>query len=606
MTGLRYVVELTHPEEHLVSITATVPVPAGAPHVDVTMPAWCPGSYLIRDYARFVRDLSAADPAGTPLRATKIDKTTWRIAAGGAPTVTVRYRVYGHDLTVRTNHIDGTHAFLHGPATFVYTESSRRDPVAVEVVLPPNRAWRITTGMAGGDPGDGPTPARVALRAASVDELFDMPIHAGEVTHRRFTVGATPFELVLWGEPVAGGAFVLDDLVRDLTAIAGDHAARAGETPFERYAYVVMLSHDAYGGLEHRNSSINLHNPLSFANRKQYEGLLELLSHELFHAWNGKRIAPAALLDFDYAKEAYTRCLWVMEGVTSHYDRWALRSSGAITPPSYVEKVLDDWTRLLAVPGRRHQSLEDSSFDAWIKLYKPDESNLNTTVSYYLKGGLVMFALDLAIRRRTEGSRSLDDVLRALWRDFGARGVPYPEDVEPVFAEATGLDVRDVFERQIRGHDDPDFAGELAHVGLELRVGWETAQTADGARPVWLGVTTAGTKVNGVFDGAPAHAAGLSPGDELVAIDDVRATAESDARAILSARRPGDRVELAVFRRGRLVRVTCVLGEPPPTRWEIVGIAEPGAAADRYQAWMGAPHPTGQSVAVVTTTGRWL
>jgi predicted metalloprotease with PDZ domain len=601
--GLRYLVELPRPEDHLVAVTVTVPVPAGADAVELAMPAWCPGSYLIRDYARFVRDLAATDAGGAPRKATKLDKTTWRVEAAGAREVVVRYQVYGHDLTVRTNHIDATHAFLHGPATYLYSEAHRTAPATVELAVPVGRGWQITCGLPVDDRGGG----RYVLRAASVDELFDMPIHAGAATVHQFTVAGLPFELAIWGEPVPGGAFTVDDLVRDLTKIAGDHIGRADAAPFSRYAFVLMLAHDAYGGLEHRCSSINLYNPHALVTRKHYEGLLELLSHELFHVWNGKRIAPSVLLDFDYRREAYTRCLWVMEGLTSHFDRWALRSGGAITAKAYLEKVLDDWTRLVAVPGRTRHSLEDSSFDAWIKLYKPDESNLNTTVSYYLKGGLVMFALDLAIRRRSESARSLDDVLRALWRDYGAKGIGHPEDVEPIFAAATGLDLGEVFARQIRGTEDPDLAGELAHVGLELKSGWEPAQLADGAKPVWLGITLGGGKVTGVADGTPGQLAGVAPGDELVAIDGFRATAEADARALLAARRPGDALEITVFRRSRLVALPVVVAEAPPTRWEIAAVAEPGPdASDRYAAWMGEPHPSGQSLCVVTTTSRAL
>ena len=407
--------------------------------------------------------------------------------------MTVRYQVYGHDLTVRTNHIDGTHALLHGPATYLFADHLRAAPATVEVAIP--GGWHLACGLAPAGGVDG-GPAR--LVAASVDELLDSPIHLGVGQRRTFTAAGVPFELVVWGELAPGGAYDLDRLAADLVAIADDHAARAGETPFDRYAYVLMVSHDAYGGLEHRASSINLTGAQSLGTRKAYERLLELLSHELFHAWNGKRIAPAVLTDFDYRGEAYTRCLWIVEGVTSHYDRWTLRSSRRIEARSYLEKVLDDWTKLIATPGRRRHSLEDSSFDAWIKLYKPDESNLDTTVSYYLKGGLVMFALDLAIRRRTDGARSLDDALRALWRGFGARGVPYPEDVQPIFEDATGLDLGEVFARQIRGTEDPDLAAELAEVGLELRASHDPSLTEDGAVPVWLDARVSGVRVTAV------------------------------------------------------------------------------------------------------------
>lgn len=367
-----------------------------------------------------------------------------------------------------------------------------------------------------------------------------------------------------------------------------------------------MLSHDAYGGLEHRASSINLHHPRCLANRKEYEGLLELLSHELLHAWNGKRIAPTVLTDFDYTREAYTRCLWVMEGMTSHYDRFALRGAGRITGKSFLEKVLDDWTRLMAVPGRRRQSLEESSFDAWIKLYKPDESNLNTTVSYYLKGGRRRSRSTSRFRRRTAGERSLDDCLRALWTEHGARGIGHPEDVQPLFERAVGLDLGEVFARQIRGTDDPDLAAELAHAGVELRALHDPAQVEGGAQAVWLGATAAGAKITGAFDDGPADRAGLAPGDELIAVDGFRVTSDADVRTLAGPRRAGDTIDVAVFRRSRLTHVAIELAPAPPTRYELHGLAD--AVRDdrgaRDAAWLGEPHPGAELLAGVTTTAR--
>ncbi|MEP6865060.1 MAG: PDZ domain-containing protein, partial [Deltaproteobacteria bacterium] len=245
-------------------------------------------------------------------------------------------------------------------------------------------------------------------------------------------------------------------------------------------------------------------------------------------------------------------------------------------------------------------------FDAWIKLYKPDESNLNTTVSYYLKGGLAMFALDLQIRRRTEGAKSLDDALRLLWTRHGKPREPHPEDVQPLFEEATGLALGEVFDRQIRGVEDPDLANELAHVGLELKASADPAQIADGLAAVWLGITTQGTRITGVLDHSPAHAAGLSPGDELVAIDRFRATGDGELRSLLGARKVGDRVTLSLFRRHKLVEIPVTLAAAPATRYEICGVADPGPAAARFQAWLGEAHPGAQSLAAITTTARWV
>ena len=278
--------------------------------------------------------------------------------------------------------------------------------------------------------------------------------------------------------------------------------------------------------------------------------------------------------------------------------------------PGHGEELPRQDPRRLGAPrrdtGRAHQSLEQSSFDAWIKLYKPDESNLNTTVSYYLKGGLVLFALDLHIRRRTEGAKTLDDVLRLLWTRHGKPREAHPDDLQPLFEQATGLALGEIFDRQIRGTEDPELAKELAHVGIELKTGVDPMQIADGLVAVWLGVTTQGNRVTGVFDGGPAHAAGISPGDELVACDRFRATNDGELRALFGSRTVGARVTVTLFRRHKLVDVQVTLAAAPPTRYELVGIADPGPAGARYQAWLGEPHPGAQSLATITTTARWV
>jgi predicted metalloprotease with PDZ domain len=217
-----------------------------------------------------------------------------------------------------------------------------------------------------------------------------------------------------------------------------------------------------------------------------------------------------------------------------------------------------------------------------------------------------MFALDLHIRRRTEGARSLDDALRALWQRYGVPNQPHPDDLQPVFEEATGLSLAEIFERQIRGTDDPDLSAELAHVGIDLRAMQDPAQVADGASAVWLGATISGARITGVFDGGPADTAGLSPGDEMIAIDGFKATTENDVRSLAGARRVGDQLLVHVFRRHRLIEVCAVLGQAPPTRYEILGIADAGVAAARYRAWVGEPHPGAQNLATVTTTTRWV
>lgn len=588
MSAVSFSVDLAEVTHHLVHVTMEFVAPRDNPLVQ--MASWCPGSYLIRDYARHVRNVTAT-AFGEPVPMVKTDKATWQLVVPAGAKVMVRYSVYGHELTVRTNHIDASHAFLHGPATFMYLPAARQTPIAVNVVNAPP-TFTLETGLTKMGPWQ--------LSAASVDELLDGPLHCGVQETFAFSAKGTPFRLACWGARPVGGKYHVTDLVRDLERIVTAHMERMGDVPFSEYTFVVLFSPDAYGGLEHGNSSINLIGTTALATQKSYEHLLELLSHEFFHAWNGKRMAPAALHAFDYTKEAYTRCLWVMEGMTSHYDRWSLQTARVISTKSYLEKVLDDWTRLLAIPGRRLQSLEASSFDAWIKLYKPDETNLNTTVSYYLKGGLALLAMDLEIRRRTENERSLDDALRFLWQTYGAKGRPYPEDVQADVSAAVGLDLSACFARTIQGTDDPLLPDELAHLGLEL-----FAHPGEGAG---LGVSVSAGKITGVFDDSAAAKAGLSPGDELVALDGFRIHGASDAelRTLLGMRKQGETVDLAFFRRGRLLSQPVVLEAAGPAKFEIkTGIATPAQAA-AFARIFGENHAAGDVLATVATASRQL
>lgn len=587
---LHYELAVTHPQDHVVEVAVRVDAPGDT--LDLCMAAWSPGSYLIRDYARYVHDLRADDG----LRAEKLDKHTWRIACAGRDAVTVRYAVYGHELTVRTNHIDATHAFLHGPAVYLFPPDRLADACDVTVRAP--AGWRVATGLRRA--GDG-------YAAAGVDELLDCPLHVAPGEPRAFHAAGKPARLALWGEIDPGGVATVDDLVRDVAAIMDAHAARFGGAPYDDYTFQLMLSPGAYGGLEHGNSSANLNHPFALATRKSYESLLELLSHEYFHVWNGKRIRPAALGPFDYAREAYTRSLWVQEGITSYVDRYTVRRAGCMSARAYLEKLADEWGKLLAIPGRLRHSLEESSFDAWIKLYKPDESNTNTTVSYYHKGGLVALALDLELRAQTAGQRTLDDALRALWDHYGAAERGYDDgDVQPLFEQATGASLGAFFDRHVRGTEDPDLAGALATVGLAVEADREPAKDAGAPPPAWLGVTLAGARVATVLDGSPAHRAGLAPGDELVAADRYRAATDADLRARLAARGAAGSLTLTVFRRDRLVEVPVLLEPAPPNRFTIRGLAEPGDdARARYREWMGEPHP-GAELEVRATVSTWL
>jgi predicted metalloprotease with PDZ domain len=541
---------------HLVDVEARYP---GRRRLSLRMAAWTPGSYLVREYARHVQDLAV--DGGLALR--KLGKDCWEIDAAAVDEVVVRYRVYGWDLSVRTNHIDGTHAFLNGAPTFLWPEDGEGP---FEVVVDPPAGWHVVTSL---------TREQGRYRAADLDELVDSPIHVAPETPIRFEASGRPIELALWGRPDAGIAGV-EQLVADSQRIIAEHARLFAGLPYDRYAIQLMLSPGAYGGLEHKRGTALLSSPFAFATRKKYEELLELVSHEHFHVWNGKRIRPAVLGPFDFRREAYTRSLWVVEGFTSYYDRYTLRRARLMSGGRYLERLAEDWAAMMAIPGRQKQSLEESSFDAWIKLYRPDENSVNSTVSYYLKGGLVAVALDLEIRRRSEGTKSLDDVLTALWGDW-ATGYG-DDDVQARCEAATGLGLGDFFDRCVRGREDPDLAGELAALGLSLR-----PKKGDGEPRGWLGVNLRGTTVGSVPMDGPAAGAGIYAGDELLAVDGWKIDAKSlDER--VGARKPGSVARVTLFRRDELRTVEVILGHKPSDGWEIVMDDDANA---RRAAWLG-------------------
>ncbi|HEX6838004.1 MAG TPA: PDZ domain-containing protein, partial [Polyangia bacterium] len=369
--------------------------------------------------------------------------------------------------------------------------------------------------------------------------------------------------------------------------------------PYDDYTFLLMLAPNQYGGLEHSKSCALLHSPHTFAPRKKYEEFLELVSHEFFHLWNVKRIHPDVLGPFDYSREAYTRSLWVMEGVTSYYDRYLLVRAGLQKPDKYLDKLAEELGKIAGIPGRKRQSLEESSFDAWIKLYRPDENTVNSTISYYLKGGVVALLLDLEIRARTGGKRSLDDVMRLLWTRFGKAGRGFADDsVQALAEEATGVELGAFFDRHVRGREEVDAERLLRTVGLALAADGEDEDEGEGEgnasggkREAWLGVTTRedgdALVVASAIDGGPAVQAGLYANDQLLALEGFRVESSS-LKERLAAKKPGEKVRFTIFRRDELREVEVVLGEKPVEKFKITAAEGAGEAEKAaYRAWMG-------------------
>jgi len=596
----RYRIVPRDPAAHLFEVDCVVeqPDPQGQ---RLRLPAWIPGSYMIREFARhFVRVRAHCD--GAPLRIVKEAKDTWR-AAPCAGALTVTAEVYAYDLSVRTAYLDGTRAFFNGSSVFLCPIGREHAPCLVDIEpSEATRDWRVATAL----PRDGALSwCYGRYRAADYDELVDHPVEIADFAQASFEAGGAIHEVVISGRHETDLARLAADLARvcqwHVDLFGGASGSRA---PFDRYLFLVAAVGEGYGGLEHRASTALLTSRKGLPRAgtavvdDDYRNFLGLCSHEYFHSWNVKRIKPAAFLPYDLAREGYTRQLWAFEGFTSYYDDLALVRSGVIDVGSWLELAGRAITAVLRSPGRKLQSVAESSFDAWIKYYRPDENTPNAVVSYYAKGALVGMALDLALR---QSGSSLDELMRALWQRFGALGIGVPEDGIPALAnELAGRDFTEFFARHVDGTDDLPLADLLAETGIALRTRAAAGPRDRGGTPpgkdaptkpvAALGVKLAAgseARVQYAFAGGPAQRAGISGGDTIIAVDGLKANAET-LDAALAQRAPGATMTLAVFRRDELMTFVVTLDAAPhDTCWLALDDAAPPETIARRQAWLG-------------------
>ncbi|HEX6293454.1 MAG TPA: PDZ domain-containing protein [Herpetosiphonaceae bacterium] len=578
---IHYTLTLARPAQHLLDVTIDV-ADVRVEYLDFVLPTWTPGSYLIREYSRHVQEVTAtADDR--PATWQKRDKQTWRVAADGAERVQLRYRVYGNELTVRTNHVDDTHAHVIPAATFMYVHGATEQPLTIEVVAPDG--WETATGL--------DADRDEQFHADDYDHLVDSPFEIGRHRTLRFEVDGKPHRIVIWGRGNEREQRLIDD-TRKIVETARD---LFGGLPYEHYTFFLLLAgKGAGGGLEHRNSTSLLLPRFVFGAAKSYERYLTVTCHEFFHVWNVKRIRAAGLGPFDYTQETYTTLLWAMEGITEYYTDLLLVRAGLLTPQRYLERLADDIVTLQHTPGRNLHSLECSSFDAWIKHYRPDENTVNTAASYYLKGAIVGALLDLELRRRTANERSLDDVLRYLFRAYplDGPGIPERDGYLDAIREATGQDLSDFFARYIGGTDELPYAQIFEAAGLRPSWDWKE-KAADGRSPrPALGIRTrhdgGQLRVSAVLSDGPAYQAGLSADDEIVAVDGYRVADEATLRERLNDRGSDARVSLTIFRREELRTIEVALAVPTHDRLTIEQVAQPDELPRRiYASWLGLP-----------------
>ena len=596
---ISFTVSMTKPHTHLLEVDVRIKREANAPAPTeelLVMPVWTPGSYLVREYERHVQDFSAKDATDQPLKWEKTNKDTWRVVTNGSHDWHASYRVYANELSVRTSELNSEHGFWNNAALLMYLDGQLKAPSTVHVLAP--EVWKVATGL---PVAPGP---KNTFRAENFDVLYDSPFEVSNFKTISFTVKGVPHRIVIDGE----GNYDPEKVRRDVQKIVETEITlMGGEIPYHDYTFILHLRSTAGGGLEHLNSTAlgyprfgflpersqgsNSAGPASPQTRT-YQGFLSLVAHEFFHLWNVKRIRPDALGPFDYTKENYTKLLWVAEGITDYYATLTLRRAGLISDKEFLALTAREIQTLQNTPGRMVMSAEESSFDTWVKYYRQDENSINSQIDYYNKGSILGLLLDLEIRKRSTSTKSLDDVMRYLYDEFFKKDRNYtPEDFKKACELMAGSSLDEFFARFVNGREELDHGTALAAAGLRL----ETTNVPYGATPVekvFLGADLAqeGERlmVRRVYAGSPAYEQGLNTGDQIIAMNNMRANKEFfDAR--MAEKHPGDLINLTIFRFDDMSTLIIKLGKSIEGPYRIVPVENPTEAQKQIlQSWLEA------------------
>ena len=572
--------------QHLFEVELVIPAEAVAQGAVAALPAWTPGSYLVRDYARFVDRMRFIDGLReVPLE--KLDKQSWRLPAS-TQDLRLRYRVYGNDLTVRTNHLDATHAQIIPAATFLYLQGQLDRPVEVRFEGFP-AAWKVAS----------PLPRKSGAHLAKdFDTLVDSPFELGTFRSRIFTSGGTTFDLAFTGAH-NGDEDRIAEATQKIVAAAG---VIFGGFPFQRYLFLFTFAPKLRGGLEHRDGTSLIADSQAFEKPEGYFALYQLVAHEFFHAWNVKRLHDPALGPFDYSRENPTKLLWFHEGLTSYMEHVIVLRAGVVPWSHTAKELARCWSEQVQRPGRAEQTLEESSWDAWIRLYKPHEFSPNSSVSYYDKGELVAWLMDASIREGSHGTAGLADLFALLWSRHGDGGVT-DADVRRAYRELARKEPTPFWNAYISGLAELDGALLKRAFGLEMeaRAPWAAMSTADQQDPVlltraqaWTGLVLAadGPTVQNVVPGSPAAQAGLSFGMEILAVDGWRTPTPADVRRSLAQPGPGGLARVLAADRGRVFEADVTVVESPERTHRL--LPSPGAKAAQkaaFTASYGQPFP---------------
>ena len=608
---ISYEIDFSETQNHYLHVTARFETKK--PKTELMMATWAPGSYLIREYARHIDSMTVTDQAGNPVEFKKTKKNRWMLQTKDVQSVTLKYRLYCNEMTVRTNWTGSAYSMINGAPTFITPVRARNKTHSVKLNLP--KRWKRSACAL--QTLNGPHE----YLAPSYDELVDNPIVAGNIQVYPFDIKGVPHQLINVGE---SGYWDGVKAAADLKKMVQAQQEIWRTIPYKKYLFINMIA-EAGGGLEHDNCTLIMTSRWHFRDAKKYQNWLSLASHEFFHTWNVRRLRPKSLLRYDYENEMFTRSLWVAEGVTSYYEDLALARSGLISRQEYLQRLSSTVEAVQAKPGRKVQSLTEASFDTWIKFYRPDENSNNTRVSYYAKGTVAAFLLDARIRTVTKGRRSLDDVMRKMYEEYADSGYTQ-ENFRETASEVAGVDLSQWFEKAIDSTEELDFS-EVGVLGVEVAdlasasndsepevavkkeeannatededdddQAESDAQIVSADKPSkpdpkpWVGVggTASGDSmiVSSVAPNSPAYKAGIQTDDELIAVNDFRLDGRISGR--LKQFEIGEPLEILLSRRGELLRIEVTPEAKTKFDWTLKFAKEPNKRQKRSQeSWLG-------------------
>lgn len=560
--SINYEVNMSEPHTHYFEITVSI-TDYKKDYFDIQMPVWAPGSYLIREFSKNVENFKSFSNE-KEIKIAQLNKNTWRIFSNNATNIKVSYLVYAYEMSVRTSFLDASHGYFNGSSMFMYIDELKNQPTSLTIY--PYKDWKkVSTSLKKS------TVKEFKYEAPNFDILVDSPVEIGNHETFSFTAANTTHNVAMYGK----GNYNIEKLKVDMAKIVEAATDVFGENPNKDYMFIIHNLTKGSGGLEHLSSTTLQVNRWTYEG-EDYKGFLSLVAHEYFHLWNVKRIRPEALGPFDYTTENYTDLLWVMEGFTSYYDELLLYRAGIYTEDEIIRKLAGSINSIENQPGNKVMSAAESSFNAWVKGYRPNENSYNTSISYYTKGSVIANMLDLMIAESTKGQQSLDDVMKLLYQEYyknQGRGFNISE-MQKSLEQVSGVDLKSFFDKYVFGTETFDYKTIFSYANYDILI-------IDNKR-ISIGVSLSNNFIKSVTRNTSAYNGGLNVGDEIIAINGFRFDGSFSDHTI--DKKVGDKISVLISRDNIIQTIEVPLIESSSTSHNLTKKDETENAV--YKKWL--------------------